>query len=74
MRTEQLESIAPGSDPLRDDKYHLYTRIGSNLDVYLMFEACSDQIANYIIVVDRCSGERVRVTFDHALLNAGIKR
>lgn len=48
-------------NPIRQDFYHMGTDIGSN--VMLMVENFPDKHCPYFIIVDRKTGERVKVMF-----------
>ena len=61
MRTEKMDSIAPGN-PFLSDPYNMGTKIGENCMV--MFSNHPSDVCPYVIVVNTETGERVCVYLD----------
>lgn len=53
--------IPPGDNPYSHDQFHMGKGIGNN--IVAMFASHDDQVCEYLILVDKRTGERVRVTF-----------
>ena len=62
IHTEKMESIPPNSNPFLHDLYNMGMDIGRNVTV--MFEAHNGEKADYIIVINKETGERIRLVFD----------
>jgi hypothetical protein len=60
MKVHQMKPITPGN-PFTSDLYHVGEFIEDN--VCVMWTSTRDRKAPYIIVVNRETGERVRVDF-----------
>ena len=58
---EKIESQAPGQNPFDHDPVRMGTRIGTN--VMVMHMNHPDEHAQYLIIVDITSGERLKVKF-----------
>jgi hypothetical protein len=58
MRVTKMESIEPGN-PYLSDLYHMGYTIGTNVAV--MFEKFPTDCHDYLIVVDKGTGERIRI-------------
>lgn len=59
MQVEQMEPIPPNSNPFCHDHYHMGTTLGSN--VLVMHENHSDKPAQYLIIVHKPTGQRLRI-------------
>ena len=62
MKITHLESFPPNSNPYHHDAYHMGMTIGKNVTV--MMANHSDQECGYLIVINKTTGERLKITFD----------
>ena len=61
MKTRKLDSFPPNSNPFNHDLYHMGKTIGTN--VTIMMENHDNKECKYLIIVDRTTGQRLRVDF-----------
>lgn len=71
IQVETMESIPANSNPFHSDAYHMGQYIAKN--VCVMYATHEHETATYIVVVNRFTGERVRVSFGHEE-HSGIAR
>ena len=62
IHTEQMSPIPVNGNPFNHDLYNMGVDIGINITV--MYEAYDKQPAKYLIVVNKETGERMRLVFD----------
>lgn len=62
IHTEQMPPIPANENPYKHDHYNMGIDIGKNITV--MFEAHDDQQAKYLIIINKETGERMRLVFD----------
>lgn len=67
-----MEPIPAGANPFNHDYYHMGTYVASN--VAIMHATHDDQRATYVIVINRETGERVRVIMLDDVHGNGIAR
>lgn len=58
--TEELPPFPPNSNPFHHDAYHMGDYIAKN--VAIMFATHPSERATYIIIINRETGERLKVT------------
>lgn len=58
---EEMPPFPPNSNPMVHDRYHMGTNLGSN--VMILHENHTNAPAQYLIIVHRPTGQRVRVMF-----------
>ena len=61
MKINELESFPPDVNPFCFDAYNMGTSIGKN--VVIMYDKHPNQVAEYLIIVHKPTGKRIRVTF-----------
>lgn len=59
MKTTVLESFPPNANPFHHDAYNMGIDVGSNFCV--MFDKHPSERAGYLIVVNKETGERLRI-------------
>lgn len=59
MKITQMESIPPGDNPFRHDFFNMGTPIGK--DLMIMHGNHTNEVAEYLILVNTKTGERFRV-------------
>lgn len=59
MKIKEMNPIPAGENPFQHDFYNMGTRVGNN--VVVMYDQHTDRHADYIIVVDMTTGERIRI-------------
>jgi hypothetical protein len=62
MKVTKLEPFPPGANPYTQDAYNMGTSIGNNVEV--MYDKHPSQHASYLIVVNKETGERLRIEVD----------
>lgn len=62
MKVSYLESFPPNSNPFHHDFYNMGTNIGTNVTV--MMGNHDNEECRYLIIVDRKTGKRLRITFE----------
>lgn len=58
---EPMAPVATPENPFNTDMYHMGTYVAKN--VCVMYATFEDQVASYIIVVNRETGERIKIRF-----------
>jgi hypothetical protein len=61
MLVEQMESFPPNSNPFNHDLYNMGQSMGTN--VVIMYGNGRENPMGYLIVVDKTTGERLKITF-----------
>lgn len=64
FKVKQLASFEPNTNPYWEDTYRMGMALGSNIEV--MHAQHPSEVCKYIILVDRISGQRIRVDFKNA--------
>jgi hypothetical protein len=59
VKVTELESFPPNANPFEHDAYNMGTSIGSNFCV--MFDKHPSARADYLIVINKETGERLRI-------------
>lgn len=62
MKVTKLESFPPCANPFVHDAYNMSTAIGNN--VVVMYDKHPSEHASYLIVVNKETGERLRIDVD----------
>lgn len=62
MKITELDSFPPNSNPFKHDHYRMGHYIGKN--VIIMMEKFDNEHQNYIIVIDKVTGKRVRIELE----------
>lgn len=62
MNIEKLPSFRKEANPFRSDNYHIGTPIGKN--IVIMHPNFPKEYCKYIIIVNKKTGERVKINFD----------
>lgn len=66
MVVEKLPPFPPGSNPFQQDRFHMGVEVG---DMVIMYPDLKK--LEYLILVDKPSGERIRVTRVREVLRSG---
>lgn len=59
---EPRSEFPPNSNPFHHDYYHMGVKIGEN--IYVMFAKHSDEVHDYVILVNTQTGKRVKVALE----------
>ena len=69
MAIEEMSAFPEGKNPFEHDRFHMGTNLGDN--VLIMHPNHPDKEAEYLIVVNKRTGKRIRIYFPEIVLKTG---
>ena len=72
MKIAKLDPFPPKSNPFNHDLYHQGTNIGTN--VAIMYANNSKERCDYLVIVDKETGERYQISFEQGPIKEFKKR
>ena len=63
MIIQEMPDVIPNKRTVDYDSYRMYYTVGSNVAIYMEYH--TDKFQPYIIVIDKTSGKRIKITFEN---------
>ena len=71
MRISRLNSFPPNTNPYTHDLFNMGCSVGNNIEV--MYAAATSERAKYLIVINKETGERIKLEFEPTKINVASK-